>query len=878
MNVGAVAVPLSLAVADPDGSTSWLAQRADGFIELATAAITSPWAWAYLLVAFLSGWVAARRFAGGVAVVGLSAVAVFLLGPQSPVLPWVGLTFEGLLTSNPAESVEVALNSLAAQLGDLAQATYALGFLFAAPCLLALTAHLRGRTFAAAIGLDEDPSPIQILMEEKARPSRANAGRVRMGATKTRLTAGSRRILRMSAAATLLTMALVWLGAGAVWVALTRGDVTRSTGHLRFGTIADPGRAALLGGWYQDAFWAAPALGLAAAVYLIARVRIRHDRPWREVVARAWTVYLVVGLMAMVALLVTPSGVLLFLTGFTFAAAVLAPIGLWRLDRPPIAHRWGARLRRFRTWLMSTERPGERPPPRVDALMRALRQADADAADGRPAAATNHRTAACRSFLADATKTETRSVKDLLRANLLQITAEQPDDGLDLLTTWHRRGATVSDRAFTLAVLRLYVGRGDVARGCDQWCALLVPMLPDTRSSATAARSMDEALDTFRDALRRLPAGALPARHAAAAGRRLLAWLHSAVAAAGRTATGDREATGVETLCLLPVGDRQLDRGDVYCALGDLAHRDGADDEAVARWRIAVAAGSLHARGRLADVLAARGHAHLTAGDDATAHDLLAEAHDLEPLPAFRIAALAAEVLGGTDTPTVLSHFDEAADNGVDPAQLAFWRAMIHLRDGRYDVAETDLLVVAETPSPDVRSPDLTARQQQVVRLLADGVDRQAIAERLGIKPATVSGHLARIREAFAVESDADIIARVTDAKPDLAELTVEAKVLLAALREDDIGLVRAAREVFDAHGPSWLDHAPLAPWPMVAATARTDPDLFVALVESAEPSRLPAWAQLVGAHLVLRRLADGATGTEAQDSLARVDELLEKA
>ncbi len=896
---GASVLSLSLAAAVQGRSTSWLAHRVDGFVELATACATSPWVWVYLLGALLSGWVAARRPAGGVAVVGLIVVAVFLLGPQSPVFPWVGLTFGGLLTSNPAASAEVALNSLAAQLGDLAQATYALGFLFALPCLLALTAHLRGRRFAMAIGLGEDPSPIQILLEEQSPSSRTTAGRVPMGATKTKLTAGSRRILRISAVATLLTTALVWLGASTVWLALTRGDVARIVGDVRFGAIADPGRAALLGGWYQDAFWAAPALGLAAAVYFGARVRVRPDRPWWvEVIARASSAYVVVGSVAVVALLVTPSGVLLFLTGFTLAAATLTPVGLWPIrDRTsrtmPEQAKTKTKKQRERDRARKPTQPTREtkkrrkgpvappPPPqpdRVETLRKALGEADAESAAGRPAAASNLRFAACHRFLADARREHVRRVDDLLRATILLVATELPDAGLELLTSWHRHAAVTGDRSFVLAVLRLYVQRGDLVKGCEQWCALLVPMLPDGRPDPRAAGPALEAMNTFRDALRRLPPGALPERHAAEAGRRLLAWLHRRVSVNRRAATHDDEAVCVETIGLLPVGGRRLDRGDVYCALGDLAKRDGADDEAVSRWRFAVAEGSQHARGRLADVLAAQAHRRLTVDDLDAAHDLFAEAHDLDPLPAFRIGQLATEVLGGSGTPAVLRHLDAAVDEGVDAAQLAFWRAMIHLREGRHNAAESELLLVAEPPPSVAPLPDLTERQQHVLRLLVDGADRQAIADRLGIKPATVSGHLTRIREAFGVDSDADVVARVSEGEPSLVALSLEARMLLAAVREDDRGLVDVAREVFDAHGSAWLDHAPLDPWPMVAAAARTDPELFVALVESADPSLLPAWAQLVGAHLVLRRLVDGALGQEMQDGLTRVDELLQEA
>ena len=311
---GSLATPLLLATTDPSES-SWIAGRADGFIDLATAAMASPWAWLYLLIAFASGVVARRRLTGGLAVVGLSLVAVFLLGPQNPVLPWLGLTFERLLIASPADNADLAYNNLAIRMGDPAQAAYALGFMFGVPCLLALVAHLRGRRFAATVGLGDGPTPFQILVDAKARP---------VG-----LTPSSHRILALSVLATLVTTVLVWLAAGAVWLALTRGDVPRGAAIVRFGTIADPGRAALLGGWYPAAFWAAPLLGFAAAFYLMFRARMLHEQDWNAVVVPAMVGYWLFMFVGMIAVLVVPAGVLLFLSGFTVFAAVLMPFGLW---------------------------------------------------------------------------------------------------------------------------------------------------------------------------------------------------------------------------------------------------------------------------------------------------------------------------------------------------------------------------------------------------------------------------------------------------------------------------------------------------------------------------------------------------------------------
>lgn len=583
--------------------------------------------------------------------------------------------------------------------------------------------------------------------------------------------------------------------------------------------------------------------------------------------------------------LVLPAGILFCILTYavvtTFEEMAFAVAGR-RSARP------GRRRPKRRPERRPEPRPKRRPAPagppqdNVTILRTALQRADAADKAGHTTEAKTARIAACKRFLANATRAETRRASGPLQGTIRNVMARQPEAGLDLLELWQRHDPAAGDGGFALSVLSFYVRNGNVAAGWDRVSRMLIPMLPDRADPSydSAVIPVDDVVGTFREALLRLPHDTLTDRDAAAAGRRLLSWLHGAVrAAAGASADGACEPLCVETLGLLPAGKRRLDRGDVYCALGDLADHDGDAEEATARWRIALAGGSRHARGRLADALAARGHARLIAGDDAAARDLLTEAYGLDPLPAFRVAALAAEVLDGTDARTVLGHLDDAADDGISPVTLAFWRAMAHLRDGRREAAETELLIVADaTAPPPADLPGLTARQQEVVRLLAGGAGRQTIASRLGIEPTTVSGHLTRIRQVLNADSDADVVARFAAAQADLPVPADEARILLAALRADETALVDAARAALTSHRSDWPDHV-LDPWPMVAAAARRDPDLFVALVESVtEPGRLPEWARLMGAHLLLRRLAERGMGGEVKTSLAHVNELLKAA
>jgi PAS domain S-box-containing protein len=65
-----------------------------------------------------------------------------------------------------------------------------------------------------------------------------------------------------------------------------------------------------------------------------------------------------------------------------------------------------------------------------------------------------------------------------------------------------------------------------------------------------------------------------------------------------------------------------------------------------------------------------------------------------------------------------------------------------------------------ETPSPRAPPPFLTARQQQVLGLLAEGVPAKLIAARLGLAEATVRNHIRAILVELATHSQLEAIAK----------------------------------------------------------------------------------------------------------------------
>jgi two-component system nitrate/nitrite response regulator NarL len=66
----------------------------------------------------------------------------------------------------------------------------------------------------------------------------------------------------------------------------------------------------------------------------------------------------------------------------------------------------------------------------------------------------------------------------------------------------------------------------------------------------------------------------------------------------------------------------------------------------------------------------------------------------------------------------------------------------------------------ARAEPPEHEGLPLTARELEVLRLLAEGVDPQTIAERLVISPKTVASHLQRVMAKFGVHSRVEAVAR----------------------------------------------------------------------------------------------------------------------
>jgi DNA-binding NarL/FixJ family response regulator len=64
-----------------------------------------------------------------------------------------------------------------------------------------------------------------------------------------------------------------------------------------------------------------------------------------------------------------------------------------------------------------------------------------------------------------------------------------------------------------------------------------------------------------------------------------------------------------------------------------------------------------------------------------------------------------------------------------------------------------------DTTVPQPKSPDLSAREIEVLRLVADGWSNKQIGRRLGLSPLTVKSHLARIGRRLGVGDRAHMIA-----------------------------------------------------------------------------------------------------------------------
>src|SRR5215471_4067116 len=64
---------------------------------------------------------------------------------------------------------------------------------------------------------------------------------------------------------------------------------------------------------------------------------------------------------------------------------------------------------------------------------------------------------------------------------------------------------------------------------------------------------------------------------------------------------------------------------------------------------------------------------------------------------------------------------------------------------------------------PSTRAPRLSAREKQVLGLLAEGLSNRAIARKLGLSEATVKGHVSRLLDKLNVSSRFEAVVRATD-------------------------------------------------------------------------------------------------------------------
>jgi pimeloyl-ACP methyl ester carboxylesterase/DNA-binding CsgD family transcriptional regulator len=79
-------------------------------------------------------------------------------------------------------------------------------------------------------------------------------------------------------------------------------------------------------------------------------------------------------------------------------------------------------------------------------------------------------------------------------------------------------------------------------------------------------------------------------------------------------------------------------------------------------------------------------------------------------------------------------------------------------------VAEMDDFLPAPTPKSDPRFHDLSARERNVLELVAQGLENRAIAERLGIAEKTVRNHVSIVLDKLGVHSRAQAIVQAINA------------------------------------------------------------------------------------------------------------------
>ena len=74
--------------------------------------------------------------------------------------------------------------------------------------------------------------------------------------------------------------------------------------------------------------------------------------------------------------------------------------------------------------------------------------------------------------------------------------------------------------------------------------------------------------------------------------------------------------------------------------------------------------------------------------------------------------------------------------------------------------ADTDVLLVAELADPVLSSPGLTAREMDVLRLMAQGLGNKSIARELAISSHTAKYHVASVLAKLGAHTRAEAVSR----------------------------------------------------------------------------------------------------------------------
>jgi len=121
-------------------------------------------------------------------------------------------------------------------------------------------------------------------------------------------------------------------------------------------------------------------------------------------------------------------------------------------------------------------------------------------------------------------------------------------------------------------------------------------------------------------------------------------------------------------------------------------------------------------------------------------------------------------MLSGVQDPALMRAALDAGAAGFIPksslSQVVLPALKLVLAGGIY--VPPEMLRDAETPAPDAQAPLLTERQQQVLRLIANGASNKEIAAKLQLSEPTVKGHVVAVFRALGVRTRTQAIAAAT--------------------------------------------------------------------------------------------------------------------